>query len=319
MSEVKRKRGSRGGSAQKESVEPIIKKTRRGARGRKNVGFDEMDEINEVAFPSPLVQLESDTKAYLLSMEELLDSADEKEAEEMEMIIQNIYREIDGCEFEVACDFEACRILEKLLMLSNDFHLRAFASKIRCRSKELIRDAYGSHVLQTLLVIAADVVAREDKGDSHVELQGEEELDSMNDFILGFYKALNGDWVEYMTDTYASHVLRTFLCLLSGSDLSDNKSKKSKKYNSNHKISRISVGSRKVSDEFLEILNQITKSIMKTLKSNNDCIKQLAFNQNANPVLQILILNEKFSQSLVKLLLKGKIEVLISKMKILDS
>lgn len=107
-----------------------------------------------------------------------------------------------------------------------------------------------------------------------------------------------------MNNTYASHVLRTFLCLLSGSDLSDNKSKKSKKYNSNHKISRISVGSRQVGDKFLEILEKITKSIIKTLKSSNDYVKEMAFNQNASPVLQIFLKNGKFSQSLVKLLIK---------------
>jgi nucleolar protein 9 len=109
-----------------------------------------------------------------------------------------------------------------------------------------------------------------------------------------------------MNDTYASHVLRIYLLLLSGSDLgSDVKSKRSKKYKSNHKISKISVGSRKVSDKFLDILHQITKSIMKSLKLNQDIVKELAFNQNANPVLQILLKNEKFSQSMVKLLVKN--------------
>lgn len=184
MEQVKRKRGSRGGSSVKDSLDPVIKKTRRGGRGKSRT----VDDLNEDAFPVQECQLESDTKAYLLSMEECLDSADEKDAEELEMIIQNIYREIDGFEFEVACDFETCRVLEKLLMLSNDFLLRVYAGKIKGRVNELIRDAYGSHVLQTLLVISADVVSREEKGDSLVELANEEALGTMNEFIMGLFK-----------------------------------------------------------------------------------------------------------------------------------
>jgi hypothetical protein len=182
----KRKRGSRGGaSAQKEEAELVIKKTRRGGRGRKGLVLDEM---HQALPPQPLV--ESDTKAYLLSMEEVLDAAEEKEADDLEMIIQNIYREIDGTEFQVACDYETCRILEKLLMLSNDFLLRVFSGKIKSNIKDLIGDAYGSHVLETLLVISADVVAREEKGDSLVELQNQEELMTMNEFVLQVFQVI---------------------------------------------------------------------------------------------------------------------------------
>ena len=180
MPDIKRKRGSRGGASQRDDAldSPVMKKTRRGNRGKGAQSIQMIDESNPV-------QLESDKKSYLLSLEECLDSSDQKDPEEMEMIIQNIYSEIDGCELDVATDFETCRVLEKMLVLSNDFQLRAFAEKAKSNANALIRDPYGSHVLQKLLVIAADVVAREDKGESLVELQEDQELETMNDFVVG--------------------------------------------------------------------------------------------------------------------------------------
>jgi nucleolar protein 9 len=198
----KRKRGSRGGSAQKETADVVIKKTRRGGRGRKGLVMDDVhddvhdvhddvhdvhDDVHDVA---PQTQVESDTKAYLLSMEQVLDDAEEKQADDLEIIVQNIYREIDGTEVEVACEYETCRILEKVLMLSNDFLLRVFAEKIQTRIIYMIRDPYGSHVLETLLIISADVVAREENGKSWVELQNDEELITMNEFVLQMSKVI---------------------------------------------------------------------------------------------------------------------------------
>jgi hypothetical protein len=51
---------------------------------------------------------------------------------------------------------------------------------------------------------------------------------------------LDGNWMDLMTHSYASHVLRTLLVVLAGLPLdkqeSNNKSKRSKTYSSNHSI-----------------------------------------------------------------------------------
>jgi nucleolar protein 9 len=68
---------------------------------------------------------------------------------------------LEDNELRLATDYDCSRILEKLLRLSDDFQLRVFMDRITGRFADVFRHQYASHVCQTLLEAAADVVDRE--------------------------------------------------------------------------------------------------------------------------------------------------------------
>jgi nucleolar protein 9 len=145
----------------------------------------------------------------------------------------NVYREIDGHEISVAGDPELSHTMEVLLNRSSDFHLRVFFSRLLgeyilftmyldsvIRFEKLFSHQFASHVCQKLLSLAADVVHREQSGESVVELQNTEvELESMSSLILALCNELSDQWIEIFQQRYGSHVFRTLLNVLSGETL----------------------------------------------------------------------------------------------------
>ncbi len=81
-----------------------------------------------------------------------------------------MYSEVDGKERIIAGDFQASRILEKLLQSSTDFHIRVFMDRLSGGFDELVQHQFASHVCQNLLILGADVAERELKGESVVEM-----------------------------------------------------------------------------------------------------------------------------------------------------
>lgn len=97
------------------------------------------------------------------------------------LFVSNVYREVELKELKVATDPESSRVLEKLLRASNDFQLRIFADRLRGSYASLFTHRFASHVCQTLLVLAADVMERELRGKSKLEGMDEATLESLKE------------------------------------------------------------------------------------------------------------------------------------------
>lgn len=176
---------------------------------------------------------------------------------------------------------------------------------------------FGSHVVQTLLNLAADVVEREYstslfKNNASPEIFDDNGLPSMESLVVDIGEQLNGHWNDLLMHAHASHVVRTLLNVLSGEALvqdSDIRSAKSKKYNKNHKNTTFSQHKRKqrsVPPTFTALLQSIVEDVSSYLQTIN--IRELALHPVANPVIQMLISiptkNEKV-HPLVRALLAG--------------
>lgn len=85
---------------------------------------------------------------------------------EQQLFVNNVYSEVENREFILATDHGCSLVLEKLLNISSDFELRVLFDKFNGRFSELFTHRFASHVCQTLLTLAADVVERECKGES---------------------------------------------------------------------------------------------------------------------------------------------------------
>jgi hypothetical protein len=127
----------------------------------------------------------------------------------------------------------------------------------------LFRHQFASHVCQTLLLKAADVVDRECKGESIVHFPEDDNdsdddeadkeakekqedplknLPTMSEMMGLICEQLDRDWQELIMDRYASHVVRTLLNLLAGNSLSPDTELRTKKnvvYHQNHNMTKV--------------------------------------------------------------------------------
>ncbi|KAI8905769.1 armadillo-type protein [Powellomyces hirtus] len=257
--------------------------------------------------------MQPDEHHYFITMEKELDEKEFETEEDKAMFVAAMFRELDGKECAVAADPDCSRVLEKMLRASDDFRLRVFTDRLNGQFAQLFRHQFASHVCQTVLYLAADVVDREMKGESVIDVPEEEAeviktLPTMEQLISVMCEQLEEEWNALIPDQYASHLVRAVLKVLSGEPLAqsegDRRSKKSQKYNSEHKntwketqSTRRGAVKRTVPEAFNTILAKITQSVSDSL-SNAD-LREYAQHPVANPVLQLLISFANTSEALV--------------------
>ncbi|KAI8589602.1 armadillo-type protein [Geranomyces variabilis] len=254
-----------------------------------------------------------DEHHYFITMEKELDEKEFEDAEEKTLFVAAMFRELDGKEASIAADPDCSRVLEKMLRASDDFRLRVFADRVNGQWAQLFRHQFASHVCQTVLYLAADVVDREMKGESVIDVPEEEKqlidtLPTMQKSIHDVCEQLSEEWNQLIVDRYASHLVRALLTVLSGDPLSQNegdrRSKKSQKYNSEHKntwketqpVRRGPAGKRMVPATFATTLAAITASVSAHI--NGPELRSFALHPVANPILQMLISFPETSASL---------------------
>ncbi|KAI8823129.1 armadillo-type protein, partial [Fimicolochytrium jonesii] len=256
-------------------------------------------------------------------MEKELDTKEFESEEEKALFIGAMFRAMDGKECIVAADPDCSRVVEKMLRSADDFRVRVFTDRLNGQFIELFKHQFASHVCQTLIYAAADVVDREIKGTFVVEApEGDEAaletLPTMTTLVEQLCEQMKGEWKDLMMDAYASHLVRAVLCLLSGDPLAqgeaERRSKKSKKYNSEHnntwkpnpanapKTGRAGVSvKRTVPPQFKEALKEITREVAEQMEIMG--LRTYATHIVANPVLQLLISLSDTSESLISTLL----------------
>ncbi|RUO96305.1 armadillo-type protein [Jimgerdemannia flammicorona] len=205
--------------------------------------------------------VEPDIQQYFKNVEATLEEPKFETIEEQHLFIDNVYSEVENRELVLATDHGCSLVLEKLLRVSPDFELRVFFDKLNGRFNELFTHRFASHVCQTLLTLAADVVERECKGESKPgpgefkeEGEGQEDLGellSMEKLFLAMCEQLQPSLASLISDSYASHIIRVILHVLAGRRPDDEegevagrgtmRSKKSAKYNEQHNNTAVKV------------------------------------------------------------------------------
>ncbi|ORZ32868.1 hypothetical protein BCR44DRAFT_57756 [Catenaria anguillulae PL171] len=75
-------------------------------------------------------QVSADTKAYFKSVEARMDQQFWESDDELYSFLSNVYGEVVGKELSLATDSDCSIVLEKLLHISTDTHLRVFMDKL---------------------------------------------------------------------------------------------------------------------------------------------------------------------------------------------
>lgn len=169
---MKRKRGNRKikllNEDTKSSSTEIQTKTQ---NGQEYLNDNNADTSELYSQSSLLPVLQSDIKSYLLSIERKLKQDTFEDDQDKQIFINNVYKEVSSHELSIAGDPDGSRILEVLLLVSNDFHIRVFFCAICEVFEVMMCHQFASHVCQTLLLISAEQSHREVMKESLIDTQ----------------------------------------------------------------------------------------------------------------------------------------------------
>ncbi|KAK4511943.1 uncharacterized protein ATC70_003942 [Mucor velutinosus] len=249
-------------------------------------------------------EVDEELLGYFKNVEQTLDDPHFETGEDQRLFVENVYSEVDGNEFRLSTNYSCSLILEKLLKVSDSFQLRVFMDKLSGKTVELFAHRFASHVCQTLLTLAADVVEREQlEGVSANETsplkEGEGELLSMEKLILGVCEDIKPHVGGLISQQFASHDIRILLFVLAGKRIDESgdikgqlRSKKSTQYKkeNNDTFTKSSVRltpTRKVPDSFKAMFRTLTTELAINMSETE--VRTLSVHKVANPVLQLLL------------------------------
>lgn len=195
-------------------------------------GSSSLSKVDE-STPFGLVDL--DLKAYLrtthIKLEEFMEAAIAEgravsEDEEVKNVRNAMLDEIKGKELTLATDGDASRVLEDMLTCFSPRQTRILADALAKSSEDLEKLAchrFGSHLLQSTLVILQEASARE-KRDLHSGKKSKDKIFSESgdvlrtaqQLVLDVSKDLTSKATKLLADPFGTHVLRTLLLVLAG-------------------------------------------------------------------------------------------------------
>eukprot|EP00126_Sphaerothecum_destruens_P007820 Sdes_comp20005_c0_seq1m12655 len=263
--------------------------------GRNEKASGEMEKKKYSKLPIPTIQ-------YFERVEAMLDSHEFENEEDKLMFIGNVFMEVEGQELLLAFDQDASRILEKLLRVSSNFHIRVFLDKMTGQYMKLFTNRYGSHVLQTLLTLLPGQFRYEDIHGSDYVGEEKESLGELSDsktLLMNICDEVEKHISVLLVDKYASHVFRVIIFVLSGTEIPEEvlRSKSSRQFQSSHKVEatvsdsakeRLKVKMENKADAKLQtyFLKFVNHFISTFFESQEKFCQELFLNPIASPVFQ---------------------------------
>ncbi|GLI69480.1 hypothetical protein VaNZ11_014112 [Volvox africanus] len=128
--------------------------------------------------------------------------------EERALLVGNVLEEILGKEVKVAGDPVCSRHVEILMAAASAQHLMMFLTSVSDVDGffTLVSSPFGSHVVEKLLV----------RLESQVDVLTQEEYDQFQQVMKLLTDSICPHLYDYVTDRFATHVVRHLLCLLTG-------------------------------------------------------------------------------------------------------
>lgn len=181
-----------------------------------------------------LQRLDSEAQEYGHRPTTGAGDADEEEGDERTTLRLAMLREMDGQELACATDGESSVILEAILSGLDERRLRILADRMSGSCATLASHRFGSHVLQAVLRgLQQSLVSSSRKGKGKASVQGQEGstgvLRTAEELIRNITEEVIPDAQSLVQATFATHVIRSLLLLLSGHDISADTNIRSKK------------------------------------------------------------------------------------------
>ncbi|KZP05871.1 ARM repeat-containing protein [Athelia psychrophila] len=276
-------------------------------------------EEDEVNLEAPFGYIDVNVKAYFRTVDVQIRDWQVNEAEatedgdpneERRMFFVAALTEMSDKETQLATDPDCSNVLERMSYSMDDFARRVFVDRLAGSYEVLVKHRFASHVCQTLFTVAADTIAREEKGilPPTTDFPNEGELRTLTEQIPAICEELVPSFTQLIMDPFASHVIRALLLLLSPLANSSNdaskshqnvRSKKSaawkarqapmKNVFAEHKSKATEGGNQAITTPkaFKKAAANFVRILREELGANE--VRALAANKVASPVLQILL------------------------------
>ncbi|KAI9561543.1 hypothetical protein GHT06_012502 [Daphnia sinensis] len=157
--------------------------------------------------------VDEETYNYFLRVMERLKEEFEDD-EEKDMFVVNVFEQTKGKEMDLICNQVVSKVMEKLLPLAKNETLEFYADLLLQNMRIVCTDCYASHVLETVMRICLEKISKtnpEDGTDPHSAF--------CLKWLCSVCRYAFNNVEEFISDIYASHVLRTSLGYLSGAEL----------------------------------------------------------------------------------------------------
>lgn len=246
--------------------------------------------------------VDSNELTYFNKAEQTLNLNTFATPEERSLFIDSIFQEAKGKELKLVTNHICSKLMERLILDSTVRQIYQLFNAFNGKFYDLSRQKYSSHVIETFLVKVAALIEKEilaggldldDDDEEDEESGGWVSMENMFLFIIGDFKP---NLKKMIKDTYASHVLRMALLVMTGKELpsctesnSILRSKKSKNIRKSFEI--------KDSDDYKKKF-QVPASFKPELKEllnvfldneTTESLRELAIDSIASPVVQVLI------------------------------
>ncbi|KAJ1970671.1 Nucleolar protein 9 [Dimargaris xerosporica] len=256
----------------------------------------------------------------------MLEEPDFESEEDQAIFAANVFSELAGYELHLATHPQGSHVLQKLLMIAGETHLRVYMTKLDAQYSKLMVHHYGSYVCQTLLQVVGVTLKfgpiYKDVSDSEFATAAagvpEEEINdytvtptdlpSLSDLFALWCQQLTDHWATIMSHRSGSHVVRTMLLILANKTMDQLRTLfggKEKSVLSGQSTDGTGIplhqllapGSTPAACQ--EQCAQVLAHLANCTDSDNDSgsLQALAICPNANPVLQLVLVLQGDQQS----------------------
>ncbi|KHN93816.1 Armadillo-type fold protein [Metarhizium album ARSEF 1941] len=243
--------------------------------------------------------LADEEQEYFRRADEMLELNQFPTAEDRDLFLESVFKEIQGKELKVASSQSCSRLMERLIQLSSTTQKKNMFNAFGGHFLSLVQHRFASHCCETLFLRSAGVVTQElagftmdTKGASANQHQPEA---SMEELFLATLDELEGNLNFLIIDRFASHTMRVLLLVLSGRPLDDVSVKTLMKSKKKENISvagsaaanEQNKGLRAVPGSFALAVQKIIADSTAGLDSTG--LRVLARHPVGNPTLQLLL------------------------------
>ncbi|KAG8961677.1 Nucleolar protein 9 [Tulasnella sp. 419] len=270
---------------------------------------------------APFGFVDQDVKRYLAEVDQKLVEWSEQDldrqgalakddAEDRRLFLSAAMSELKDKELQAVTDPGCSVILERMIHSMDDYLVKRFMTRLVGSFETLARHRYGSHVCQTILGLAPQILRRESIDGADM-LKGSSESaenlmpDTLEGLITSVCKELVNNAASLIVDPFASHVFRSVILLLSTNsweelevqNLEKNSLRSARSIAYREKQPKMTsiitpenaAGPRQapIPSSFHPLARQLYDAIRAQLDDSQ--LRTLAFDKVASPTLQILI------------------------------
>ncbi|KAI9738321.1 MAG: Nucleolar protein 9 [Cirrosporium novae-zelandiae] len=243
--------------------------------------------------------LDEKEQEYFKHADDMLELNKFEDAEERDLFVENVYKEVDGKELKVAHSQSCSRFMERLISLSNPAQLKKLFGKFSGHFLDMVQHRFASHCCETLFIKCAPTVTQELTApieDEQEAIMNGDVYVSMENLFLYALNELEGNLGFLLTQTFASHTLRVLVLVLSGQSLDKSETKSILASKKKEKIEvsgqddvtdGLNLEQRAVPDSFKKALDKLITGSVHGLDTTY--LRALATHPTGSPVLQAFL------------------------------